>query len=74
MSVFSSENEVDGTPVTETIASSVRNYRAEKVSPSLSTSEYVNVPVGLGLFHLHLARADGTGRRAGAIDRKHICN
>lgn len=36
--------------VTGTIASSIRNYRLEMKSPSLTTKDYVNVPVGLGLF------------------------
>ncbi len=36
--------------VTETIASSMRNYRLEMKSPSLTTKDYVKVPVGLGLF------------------------
>jgi pimeloyl-ACP methyl ester carboxylesterase len=36
--------------VTETIASSIRNYRLETQSPSLTTADYVEVPVGLGLF------------------------
>jgi microsomal epoxide hydrolase len=36
--------------VTETIASSMRNYRAETKSPSLTTADFVEVPVGLGLF------------------------
>ena len=33
-----------------TIGSSMRNYRAEMLSPTLTTEDYVNIPVGLGLF------------------------
>lgn len=36
--------------VTQTIASSMRSYRLDIKSPSLSAKDYVNVPVGLGLF------------------------
>ena len=36
--------------VTETIASSVRSYRLEMQSPSITTKDYVHVPVALGLF------------------------
>jgi pimeloyl-ACP methyl ester carboxylesterase len=36
--------------VTETIASSIRNYYSETKSPSLTTADFVEVPVGLGLF------------------------
>jgi pimeloyl-ACP methyl ester carboxylesterase len=36
--------------VTGTIASSIRNYRLEMISPSLTAKDYVNAPVGLGLF------------------------
>jgi pimeloyl-ACP methyl ester carboxylesterase len=36
--------------VTQTISSSMRNYRMDIKSPSLSSRDYVNVPVGLGLF------------------------
>jgi pimeloyl-ACP methyl ester carboxylesterase len=36
--------------VTSTIASSVRNYRLDMKSPSLTTKDYVKAPVGLGLF------------------------
>jgi len=35
---------------TGTIASSMRNYRAEMLSPTLTTEDYVSIPVGLGLF------------------------
>lgn len=35
---------------TGTAASSVRNYRAEMLSPTLTTEDRVNIPVGLGLF------------------------
>ena len=35
---------------TGTIGSSMRNYRAEMLSPTLTTEDYVNTPVGLGLF------------------------
>ena len=35
---------------TGTIGSSMRNYRSEMLSPTLTTVDYVNVPVGLGLF------------------------
>jgi microsomal epoxide hydrolase len=36
--------------ITGTIASSIRGYRHEMNSPSLTPDDYVNVPVGLGLF------------------------
>jgi pimeloyl-ACP methyl ester carboxylesterase len=36
--------------VTGTIASSIRSYRLEFKSPSLTAKEYVKVPTGLGLF------------------------
>lgn len=36
--------------VTGTIASSMRNYRLDMKSPSLTAKDYVNVPTGLGLF------------------------
>jgi len=36
--------------LTGTIGSSMRNYRAEMLSPTLTTADYVNIPVGLGLF------------------------
>ena len=32
------------------IASSIRGYRIETISPSLTTKDYVKIPVGLGLF------------------------
>lgn len=35
---------------TQTIASSVRSYRMDIKSPSLTAKDYVSVPVGLGLF------------------------
>lgn len=35
---------------TGTIASSMRNYRAELLSPTLTPADRVNIPVGLGLF------------------------
>jgi len=35
---------------TNTIASSMRGYRTETLSPSLTPADYVSVPVGLGLF------------------------
>ena len=36
--------------VTQTIASSIRSYRMDVKSPSLTAKDYVKVPVGLGLF------------------------
>jgi len=36
--------------ITQTIGSSMDNYRAEAVSPSLSVADRVDVPVGLALF------------------------
>jgi pimeloyl-ACP methyl ester carboxylesterase len=36
--------------VSGTIASSLRNYRLDMKSPSLTSKDYVNVPTGLGLF------------------------
>ena len=36
--------------VTGNIASSIRGYRLEMQSPSLTTKDYVKIPVGLGLF------------------------
>jgi pimeloyl-ACP methyl ester carboxylesterase len=36
--------------VTGTMASSIRGYRLDKLSPSLTPGDYVRVPVGLGLF------------------------
>lgn len=36
--------------VTQTIASSIRSYRMDIRSPSLTAKDYVKVPVGLGLF------------------------
>jgi pimeloyl-ACP methyl ester carboxylesterase len=36
--------------VTGTIASSIRSYRLDKISPSLTAADYVHVPVALGLF------------------------
>ncbi len=36
--------------VTSSIASSMRNYKAEMMSPALTAKNYVNVPVGMGLF------------------------
>ncbi|HTE29771.1 MAG TPA: epoxide hydrolase [Chryseolinea sp.] len=36
--------------ITGTIGSSMRNYRAEMLSPTLTPEDHVNIPVGLGLF------------------------
>jgi hypothetical protein len=35
---------------TQTIASSVRAYKMETLSPTLSPGDYVKVPTGLGIF------------------------
>lgn len=36
--------------ITQTIGSSMAPYRADTVSPSLTTADHVEVPVGLALF------------------------